>query len=148
MEIPPLYWMRIDWNSLSPVSNLNCQKWNDLLSAKWGDETTINDLDTEDTIRVVNVYKLVQFFDDPKNPMCEDSKANPVIRDMLFKLSFAAIPTKEGYRLAPASFTAIQMGKGNEFSYFLETLNVGESVGILEVINNYPAQGLFNWLNL
>ena len=148
LEIPPLYWMRIDWNSLSPVSNLNCQKWNDLLSAKWGDETTINDLDTEDTIRVVNVYKLVQFFDDPKNPMCEDSKANPVIRDMLFKLSFAAIPTKEGYRLAPASFTAIQMGKGNEFSYFLETLNVGESVGILEVINNYPAQGLFNWLNL
>jgi len=148
LEIPPLYWMRIDWNSLSPELNLNCQDWNDLLSAKWGEETTVSDLDTEDKIRVVNVYKLVQFFDDPKNPMCEDSKANPVIRDIMFKLSFAAIPTKEGYRLAPASFTAIQMGVGNGFSYFLETLNMGESDGILEVINNYPAQGLLKWLNL
>lgn len=146
LEIPPLYWMRIDWNRLSPESNLNCQKWTDLLSAKWGDETTVSDLDTEDKIRVVNVYKLVQFFDDPKNPMCEDSKANPVIRDMLFKLSFAAIPTKEGYRLAPASFTTIQISQGRGLSYFLETLNTDD--GILEVINNYPAQGLFNWFNL
>tara|TARA_R110000824_G_scaffold156063_2_gene328932 strand:+ start:79 stop:1044 length:966 start_codon:yes stop_codon:yes gene_type:complete len=146
LEIPPLYWMRIDWNRLSPESNLNCQKWTDLLSAKWGDETTVSDLDTEDKIRVVNVYKLVQFFDDPKNPMCEDSKANPVIRDMLFKLSFAAIPTKEGYRLAPASFTTIQIGKERGLSYFLENLNTDD--GILEVINNYPAQGLFNWFNL
>jgi hypothetical protein len=146
LEIPPLYWMRIDWNSLSPELNLNCQDWNDLLSAKWGDETTIKDLDTEDKIRVVNVYKLVQFFDDPKNPMCEDSKANPVIRDIMFKLSFAAIPTKEGYRLAPASFTAIQIGMDKGLSYFLENLNIGD--GILEVINNYPAQGLFNWFNL
>ncbi len=148
LEIPPLYWMRIDWNSLSPLSNLNCQKWNDLLSAKWDYKTTINDLDTEDKIRVVNVYKLVQFFDDPKNPMCEDSEGKPVIRDVTFKPSFAAIPTKEGYRLAPASFTTIQIGKGNEFSYFLETLKMGESESILEVINNYPAQGLFNWFNL
>jgi len=146
LEIPPLYWMRIDWNSLSPVSNLNCQDWNDLLSAKWQDATTVSDLDTEDTIRVVNVYKLVQFFDDPKNPMCEDNKANPVIRDMLFKLSFAAIPTKEGYRLAPASFKTIQIGKERGLSYFLENLNTDD--GILEVINNYPAQGLFNWFNL
>ena len=92
------------------------------------------------------MYKLVQFFDDPKNPMCEDSKANPVIRDMLFKLSFAAIPTKEGYRLAPASFTTIQIGKERGLSYFLENLNTDD--GILEVINNYPAQGLFNWFNL
>jgi hypothetical protein len=148
LEIPPLYWMRIDWKTLSSMLDLNTQDWNDLLSAAWGDETTINDLDTEDTIRVVNVYKLVQFFDDPKNPMCEDSEGKPVIRDMLFKLSFAAIPTKEGYRLAPASFTAIQIGEGNEFSYFLETLKMGESEGILEVINNYPAQGLLNWNNL
>lgn len=146
LEIPPLYWMRIDWNSLSPLSNLNCQKWNDLLSAKWDYKTTINDLDTEDKIRVVNVYKLVQFFDDPKNPMCEDSEGNPVIRDMLFKLSFAAIPTKEGYRLAPASFTTIQIGVDRELSYFLENLNIDD--GILEVINNYPAQGLLNWNNL
>lgn len=146
LEIPPLYWMRIDWKTLSPELNLNCQDWNDLLSAKWQDATTVSDLDTEDKIRVVNVYKLVQFFDDPKNPMCEDSKANPVIRDIMFKLSFAAIPTKEGYRLAPASFTTIQIGEGNEFSYFLENLNIDD--GILEVINNYPAQGLLNWLNL
>ncbi len=149
LEIPPLYWMRIDWKTLSPMLDLNTQDWNDLLSASWGDETTINDLDSEDTIRVVNVYKLVQFFDDPNNPLCfENSEGKPVIRDMLFKLSFAAIPTKEGYRLAPASFTAIKIGEGNEFSYFLETLKMGESEGILEVINNYPAQGLFNWNNL
>ena len=141
--------MRIDWKTLSPMLDLNTQDWNDLLSASWGDETTINDLDSEDTIRVVNVYKLVQFFDDPNNPICfENSEGKPVIRDMLFKLSFAAIPTKEGYRLAPASFTAIKIGEGNEFSYFLETLKMGESEGILEVINNYPAQGLFNWNNL
>lgn len=149
LEIPPLYWMRIDWKTLSPMLDLNTQDWNDLLSSAWGDETTINDLDSEDTIRVVNVYKLVQFFDDPNNPICfENSEGKPVIRDMLFKLSFAAIPTKEGYRLAPASFTAIKIGEGNEFSYFLETLKMGESEGILEVINNYPAQGLFNWNNL
>ena len=156
LEIPPLYWMRIDWKTLSPMLDLNTQDWNDLLSSDWGDETTINDLDSEDTLRVVNVYKLVQFFDDPNNPLCfENSEGKPVIRDMLFKLSFAAIPTKEGYRLAPASFTAIKIGhKGilegysddKGLSYFLETLNTGE--GILEVINNYPAQGLFNWNNL
>ena len=147
LEIPPLYWMRIDWKTLSPMLDLNTQDWNDLLSSAWGDETTINDLDSEDTIRVVNVYKLVQFFDDPNNPICfENSEGKPVIRDMLFKLSFAAIPTKEGYRLAPASFTAIKIGEGNEFSYFLENLNT--AWGILEVINNYPAQGLFNWNNL
>ena len=149
LEIPPLYWMRIDWKTLSPMLDLNTQDWNDLLSSAWGDETTINDLDSEDTIRVVNVYKLVQFFDDPNNPICfENSEGKPVIRDMLFKLSFAAIPTKEGYRLAPASFTTIKIGEGNEFSYFLEILKMGESEGILEVINNYPAQGLFNWNNL
>ncbi len=155
LEIPPLYWMRIDWKTLSPMLDLNTQDWNDLLSSAWGDETTINDLDSEDTIRVVNVYKLVQFFDDPNNPICfENSEGKPVIRDMLFKLSFAAIPTKEGYRLAPASFTAIKLGHkvlegyGDDkgLSYFLENLNMG--VGILEVINNYPAQGLFNWNNL
>lgn len=149
LEIPPLYWMRIDWKTLSPMLDLNTQDWNDLLSSDWGDETTINDLDSEDTLRVVNVYKLVQFFDDPNNPLCfENSEGKPVIRDMLFKLSFAAIPTKEGYRLAPANFTVIKMGEGNEFSYFLATLKMGESEGILEVINNYPAQGLFNWNNL
>ena len=150
LEIPPLYWMRIDWKTLSPMLDLNTQDWNKLL--RRGDDGVkvfIHELDSEDTLRVVNVYKLVQFFDDPNNPMCfENSEGKPVIRDMLFKLSFAAIPTKEGYRLAPASFTAIKIGEGNEFSYFLETLKMGESEGILEVINNYPAQGLFNWNNL
>tara|TARA_Y100000004_G_scaffold194480_2_gene259166 strand:+ start:265 stop:1242 length:978 start_codon:yes stop_codon:yes gene_type:complete len=150
LEIPPLYWMRIDWKTLSPMLDLNTQDWNKLL--RRGDDGVkvfIHELDSEDTLRVVNVYKLVQFFDDPNNPMCfENSEGKPVIRDMLFKLSFAAIPTKEGYRLAPASFTAIKIGEGNKFSYFLETLKMGESEGILEVINNYPAQGLFNWNNL
>jgi len=146
LEIPPLYWMGIDWKTLSPMLDLNTQDWNKLLR---GGDDVIHELDSEDTIKVVNVYKLVQFFDDPNNPLCfENSEGKPVIRDMLFKLSFAAIPTKEGYRLAPASFTAIQIGEGNEFSYFLANLNMGESEGILEVINNYPAQGLFNWNNL
>jgi len=145
--LPPLYWMRIDWKTLSPNLDFNSQDWNDLLSAdysnRWSGETTINDLDSEDKIRIVNVYKLVQFFDDPNNPMCLNP---PLIRDILFKLSFAAIPTKEGYRLAPASFTTIKIGEGKDFSYFLENLNNGDS--ILEVINHYPAQGLFNWKNL
>ena len=68
------------------------------------------------------------------------------MKNPIFKLSFAAIPTKEGYRLAPASFTTIKIGEGKDFSYFLENLNNGDS--ILEVINHYPAQGLFNWKNL
>ena len=142
LEIPPLYWKRIDWNSLYPDSNIKVD------FPEIG-EDYFNIKDLPDEIKSVNVYKLVQFFDDPNNPICfENSEGKPVIRDMLFKLSFAAIPTKEGYRLAPASFTAIQIGEGNEFSYFLETLKMGESEGILEVINNYPAQGLFNWNNL
>ena len=142
LEIPPLYWKRIDWNSLYPDSNIKVD------FPEIG-EDYFNIKDLPDEIKSVNVYKLVQFFDDPNNPICfENSEGKPVIRDMLFKLSFAAIPTKEGYRLAPASFTAIKIGEGNEFSYFLETLKMGESEGILEVINNYPAQGLFNWNNL
>ena len=159
LEIPPLYWSRIDWDNLYPDLNLN---WNEAfkkyegqlqnLRAYYGNYLPIRIKDLEgklpDEIKSVNVYKLVQFFDDPKNPMCEDSEGKPVIRDMLFKLSFAAIPTKEGYRLAPASFTAIQIGKEKGLSYFLEILNMGEKEGVLEVINNYPAQGLFNWFNL
>ena len=142
LEIPPLYWKRIDWNSLYPDSNIKVD------FPEIG-EDYFNIKDLPDEIKSVNVYKLVQFFDDPNDPICfENSEGKPVIRDMLFKLSFAAIPTKEGYRLAPASFTAIKIGEGNEFSYFLETLKMGESEGILEVINNYPAQGLFNWNNL
>ena len=31
LEIPPLYWMRIDWKTLSPMLDLNTQDWNDLL---------------------------------------------------------------------------------------------------------------------
>ena len=160
-SISPLYWSRIDWNSLYPDLNLN---WNEAFEKY--DIANINDLDKEklpDEIKSVNVYKLVQFFDDPDDPVCdylnEDDYDSEVIaeserftnktglfRDIIFKLSFAAIPTKDGYRLAPASFTAIQIGEGNEFSYFLENLNIDD--GILEVINNYPAQGLLNWLNL
>lgn len=160
-SISPLYWSRIDWNSLYPDLNLN---WNEAFEKY--DIANINDLDKEklpDEIKSVNVYKLVQFFDDPDDPVCdylnEDDYDSEVIaeserftnktglfRDIMFKLSFAAIPTKEGYRLAPASFTTIQIGKGKEFSYFLEKLNNREIV--LEVINNYPAQGLLNWLNL
>ncbi len=144
--IPTLYWSRIDWDNLYPDLNLN---WNEAFEKY--DIANINDLDKEklpDEIKSVNVYKLVQFFDDPNNPKCErgEDGSEYWIRDIMFKLSFAAIPTKEGYRLAPASFTTIQIGKGKEFSYFLEKLNNREIV--LEVINNYPAQGLLNWLNL
>ena len=162
--IPTLYWSRIDWNSLYPDLNLN---WNEAFEKY--DIANINDLDKEklpDEIKSVNVYKLVQFFDDPDDPVCdylnEDDYDSEVIaeserftnktglfRDIIFKLSFAAIPTKEGYRLAPASFTAIQIGhsKGRrDFTYFLENLD-NRNI-ILEVINNYPAQGLFNWFNL
>jgi hypothetical protein len=162
--IPTLYWSRIDWDNLYPDLNLN---WNEAfeIGMKY-DIAHINGLDKEklpDEIKSVNVYKLVQFFDDPDDPVCdylnEDDYDSEVIaeserftnktglfRDIMFKLSFAAIPTKEGYRLAPASFTAIQIGMDKGLSYFLENLNIGD--GILEVINNYPAQGLFNWFNL
>lgn len=144
--IPNLYWSRIDWSNLYPDLNL---KWNEAF--KNYEIANINDLDKEklpDEIKSVNVYKLVQFFDDPNNPMCEGGEdgSEHWIRDILFKLSFAAIPTTEGYRLAPASFTTIQIGKGKDFSYFLENLD-NRNI-ILEVINNYPAQGLFNWFNL
>jgi len=143
-QIPPLYWKRIDWNSLYPDSNIKVD------FPEIG-EDYFNQLMIYDEIKSVNVYKLVQFFDDPNNPICprftlfgETHQGKPVIREMLFKLSFAAIPTKEGYRLAPASFTAISIGEGNGgLPLFPRNRQI-----VLEVINNYPAQGLFNWNNL
>ena len=165
-SISPLYWSRIDWDSLYPDLNLN---WNEAFKKYDGQlhnlPIRMQDLEGKlpDEIKSVNVYKLVQFFDDSDDPVCDylneddyDSKViaesgrftnkTGLFRDIMFKLSFAAIPTTEGYRLAPASFTTIQISQGRGFSYFLEKLNNREIV--LEVINNYPAQGLFNWLNL
>tara|TARA_R110002020_G_scaffold54102_5_gene151129 strand:- start:15516 stop:16520 length:1005 start_codon:yes stop_codon:yes gene_type:complete len=145
------YWKKINWNEL--YSHLNL-RWNEAFE-KYGDNASLRDFDDKENpllpnpIRIINVYKLVQIKDDLDDPYCDYEDRNShseAIQDVIFRLSFAAIPTDEGYRIAPAEFTYQVATPALEFSHFINRLNNFNVT--LDLINNYPAQGLFNWKNL
>ena len=75
-----------------------------------------------DPLYYINVYKLVRFTD-------ADDDVELESKDILFRLGMVALPSEEGYRLAPATF-AVQLPKPDEreralqLDYFLNTLTL------------------------
>ena len=104
-----------------------------------------------DRVKQINIYKLLTVKDDGGEPQCPTSLDGlRHSRSFLFKLSFLALPTVEGYRIAPAHFVAFRFAPdksgGRELLNIIHRLNNREAVA--ELINNYERQGLLNWINL
>ena len=143
------YWEGVNWNLLLPTVatdltlDLPIRSRNNFQMIKAGIEVG-DEKNKIDPLYYINVYKLVRFTD-------ADDDVELESKDILFRLGMVALPSEEGYRLAPATF-AVQLPKPDEreralqLDYFLNTLK--DSRHTIEITNHYPAQGLFNWKNL
>jgi hypothetical protein len=143
------YWEGVNWNLLLPTVaadltlDLPSRSRKNFQMIKAGIEVG-DEKNKIDPLYYINVYKLVRFTD-------ADDDVELESKDILFRLGMVALPSEEGYRLAPATF-AMQLPKLDErertlqLDYFLNTLK--DSRHTIEITNHYSAQGLFNWMNL
>jgi hypothetical protein len=143
------YWEGVNWNLLLPTVATDLSL--DLPSRSRNNFQTIkaaiqlaDEKNKIDPLYYINVYKLVRFTD-------ADDDVELESKDFLFRLGMVALPSEEGYRLAPATF-AMQLPKPDEreralqLDYFLNTLK--DSRHTIEITNFYATQGIVNWLNL
>jgi len=142
-DISESYWKGVNWNLLLPTFAANLSLDLHFHTVKGGIEVGDEKMKI-DPLYYINVYKLVRFID-------ADDDVELESKDILFRLGMVALPSEEGYRLAPATF-AMQLPKPDEreralqLDYFLNALT--DSRHTIEITNYYPAQGLFNWTNL
>ena len=142
-DISESYFQGVNWNLLLPTVSTTLSHDLHFHTVKAGIEVGDEKMKI-DPLYYINVYKLVRFTD-------ADDDVELESKDILFRLGMVALPSEEGYRLAPATF-AVQLPKPDErertlqLDYFLNTLK--DSRHIIEITNHYPAQGLFNWMNL
>ena len=137
------YWEGVNWNLLLPTVAATVTRDLQFHTVKAG--IVVGEKNQKiDPLYYINVYKLVRFTD-------ADDDVELESKDILFRLGMVALPSEEGYRLAPATF-AMQLPKLDEreralqLDYFLNALK--DSRHTIEITNHYSAQGLFNWMNL
>jgi len=141
-DISQSYWEGVNWNLLLPTVAATLTLDLHFHTVKAGIE--VGEKNQIDPLYYINVYKLVRFTN-------ADDDVELESKDILFRLGMVALPSEEGYRLAPATF-AMQLPKPDEreralqLDYFLNALT--DSRHTIEITNYYPAQGLFNWTNL
>ena len=141
-DISESYWKGVNWNLLLPTFAADLSLDLHFHTVKGGIE--VGEKNQIDPLYYINVYKLVRFTD-------ADDDVELESKDILFRLGMVALPSEEGYRLAPATF-AMQLPKPDEreralqLDYFLNALK--DSRHTIEITNFYATQGIVNWLNL
>ena len=148
-DISESYWKGVNWNLLLPTvaTDLTLDRPSRSRNNFQMIKAAIQLADEKnkiDPLYYINVYKLVRFTN-------ADDDVELESKDILFRLGMVALPSEEGYRLAPATF-AMQIPKPDEreralqLDYFLNALK--DSRHTIEITNYYVAQGIVNWFNL
>ena len=135
------YWKQVNWEVLFPDAASKSMKIKPYLegvnSEGYGE------------VKYINVYKLIRLTDADKTCVNYNG-VDGGSKDIFFRLGVAALPSEEGYRLAPAIFAAEEphldnTARSRQLDYFLNSIT---SQYTEQITNHYIQQGMLNWINL